>query len=56
MQMAPNTPPDALELQKEPNENGLEMWGDDRVVYHESEGVWIMYDPEDDVLERENWR
>lgn len=56
MQRQPVPEDDGLQLQEEPNEEGLEEWGDGSVVYHESEGTWIMYDPEDDIVDREDWR
>lgn len=56
MQTQRENPDHDLQLQEESNEEGLEDWGDGSVVYHDSEGVWIMYDPESDVVDRDDWR
>lgn len=37
------------------DEERFEEWGSDMLVYHESDGEWIMYDPEDDPVELEDW-
>lgn len=56
MQRQPEPVEDGLQLQQEPNEDGLEEWGDDSLVYHETEGVWIMYDPESDTVDLDDMR
>lgn len=37
------------------DEGRFEEWGSDLLVYHEGDGEWVMFDPEDDVVELDDW-
>lgn len=47
-----------MSVQQSDGELDFEEWGDGEVVIHSGDdtGAWVKYDPEDPMLQLENWQ